>query len=50
MMTRCYASAIDIAVAAVESARGRGLMITPSFEDVRCIAATMLINETGGRK
>jgi len=50
VMARCYQSAIDIAAAAQEAARGRGLHITASFEDVRCIAATLCINETGGRK
>ena len=47
---RCYADAIEIAVSAVELARLKGLMITPSFEDVRCLAATLVITATGGRR
>lgn len=50
ILGRCYARAIGIALEAVEIARGKGLMVTPSFGDLRCISAALMISETrGGR-
>lgn len=49
IMARCYHQAIDVALAAVTYAESKGLRITPSFEDVRCLAATICINESGRR-
>jgi len=45
ILARCYSQAIGIAVAAVEAAREAGLMVSPSFEDLRCISSTLLISE-----
>jgi hypothetical protein len=50
IMARCYHQAIDVALGAVTYAEAKGLRITPCFEDVRCIAATICINESGGRR
>lgn len=49
ILARCYASAIEIALEAVETARTKGLMVTPSFEDLRCISSVLMIAETGRR-
>ena len=49
-LTRCYRDAVDIAVSASEYARSKGLVIAPSFEDVRALAATICINERDGRR
>ena len=50
ILARCYHQAIDIAVAATAYAETKGLRITPAFEDIRALAATICINETGGRR
>jgi hypothetical protein len=50
IMRRCYKAAIEIALEAVQTAHAKGLLISPSFEDVRAIAATLCITETGGRR
>jgi hypothetical protein len=49
ILTRCYAQGIEIALRAVETARQKGLMVTPSFEDLRCISSVLMIAETGRR-
>ena len=49
IMTRCYSCAIEIAVKAVDVAKAKGLMICPTFEDIRALAATLVITETGRR-
>ena len=49
ILKRCYDSAIQIALEAVETARTKGLMVTPSFEDIRCISSVLMISETGRR-
>lgn len=49
ILARMYPPAIEIALGAVEAARGRGLMISPTFEDIRTIATALFIAETGGR-
>jgi hypothetical protein len=49
ILGRCYSRAIDIALKAVETARTKGLMVTPSFEDLRCISTALMISETGRR-
>jgi hypothetical protein len=49
IMTRHYCSAINIALEAVKCAEAKGLRITPAFEDIRAMAATLLINESGRR-
>lgn len=49
ILSRCYESAISIALEAVETARTRGLMVSPSFEDIRCISSVLMIAETGRR-
>lgn len=49
ILARCYARSIDIALEAVETARGKGLMVTPSFEDLRCISTALMISEMGRR-
>jgi hypothetical protein len=38
-----YQAAVEIALAGVEACRARGLMVAPTFEDVRCIATTLFI-------
>jgi hypothetical protein len=50
IMRRCYTAAIEIPLEAVKTAHAKGLLLTPSFEDVRAIAATRCITETGGRR
>lgn len=50
ILSRCYHQAIDIALAATAYAETKGLRITPAFEDIRAMAATICINETGGRR
>lgn len=50
ILARCYHQAIAIALEAVEAARGKGLMVSPTFEDLRAMAATLHICETGGRR
>lgn len=47
---RCYDAAIANALYAVEQARAKGLMVSPTFEDIRCMATSMFIGETGGRQ
>ena len=49
ILARCYDRAIGIALLAVETARVKGLMVTPSFEDLRCISTALMISETGRR-
>jgi hypothetical protein len=48
-LARCYHQAIDIALAATAYAETKGLRITPAFEDIRALAATICINESGRR-
>lgn len=50
ILKRCYQDAVEIALGAVEFARGKGLTMAPTFEDVRCIASVLCIAETGGRR
>jgi hypothetical protein len=50
ILSRCYIQAIDIALASTAYAESKGLRITPAFEDIRALAATICINETGGRR
>jgi len=45
ILNRCYRNAVEISLEAVEFARQKGLMVTPSFEDLRAISATLLITE-----
>jgi len=49
IMARCYRQAIDVSLGAMKYAEERGLRLAPSFEDVRCLAATICINESGRR-
>ncbi|MES2137016.1 MAG: hypothetical protein V4502_08160 [Pseudomonadota bacterium] len=42
-----YPDAIEIALAGVAAAQKRGLMVAPTFEDVRCIATTLFIEHSG---
>jgi hypothetical protein len=49
ILKRCYDRAIQIALEAVENAKRQGLMVTPSFEDIRCISSVLMISETGRR-
>ena len=50
IMRRCYKAAIEITLEAVQTAQANGLLLSPSFEDVRAIAATLCITETGARR
>lgn len=38
-----FRAAVDVALAAIEIAKGKGLLISPAFEDVRCIATSLNI-------
>jgi hypothetical protein len=40
----CFRDATAIALAAVDIAKAKGLMISPTFEDLRCIATTLRIS------
>lgn len=42
----CFRDAVIIALAAVELAKAKGLLIAPAFEDVRCLATALHIAET----
>lgn len=43
---RCWRTAIDMAAAACEYAKEhKGILLTPAFEDIRAMAATLLIQE-----
>jgi hypothetical protein len=44
-----YPDAIEVLLAGVAAAKERGLMLAPTFEDLRCVAATLYITHTGGR-
>jgi hypothetical protein len=44
-MSRHYRNAIDVVADAVAYAREKGLVIAPTFEDVRCLAAVTAIAE-----
>jgi len=50
VFTRCYRDAVDIALATVAYAREHGMLLTPEFADVRALAATIAIQEQGGRR
>ena len=43
-MLACYCEAVDVAIGAQAYAKQHDLLITPSFEDVRALAATLYIN------
>lgn len=43
-----YPDAIEVALKAAAMAQAKGLMVSPTFEDVRTIATTLFINQTGG--
>lgn len=45
---RCYYEAIDISLRVMEHAKTRGLIISPTFEDIRAIGTTMYIQLTRG--
>lgn len=49
ILARCYRDAVDIALDAVSYAETKGLRVTPTFEDIRCISATLCITQTGRR-
>jgi hypothetical protein len=49
ILARAYIQAIEIALASTAYAESKGLRITPEFEDIRAIAATICISETGRR-
>lgn len=49
ILSRCYTHAVDIALVATAYAESKGLRITPAFEDIRALAATICISETGRR-
>lgn len=46
ILTRCYAQAIVLQVAALDQARAKGLHLTPTFEALQACAATLFIAET----
>lgn len=46
IFARCYAGAIDVTIAALESARQKGLQILPTHEGLQACAATLFIAET----
>lgn len=50
ILTRAYASAIDITVAAVDAARAKGLVFLPTHEGLQACAATLFINEMRARQ
>ncbi|HZC05344.1 MAG TPA: hypothetical protein VE338_06860 [Ktedonobacterales bacterium] len=53
-LMECYSDAIDVAIHASTYAKECGLLITPTYEDIRCMAATLHIDRTraeiGGRQ
>lgn len=46
ILNRCYAGAIEVTLAAVESARAKGLTFLPTHEGLQACAATLFIAET----
>lgn len=46
ILTRAYANAIEVTLAAVESARAKGLTFLPTHEGLQACAATLFIAET----
>jgi len=42
-----YPDAIEIALAGVAAAKAKGLMLAPTFEDIRTIATTLFIEHSG---
>jgi hypothetical protein len=50
ILSRCYIQAIDIALASTAYAESKGLRITPAFEDIRALAATICISDTQARR
>jgi hypothetical protein len=49
-MSGCYREAIEVTLGAISYAKEHGLLLTPTFEDIRCMAATLLIDSRkGGR-
>lgn len=43
-LAACFRAAVDVALDAVAYAKQRGLLLTPQFEDVRAMAATLHID------
>jgi hypothetical protein len=50
VLARCQIAAVAIALATVAHAKAHGLLITPTFEDIRTMGTVLHIAETGGRK
>lgn len=50
ILARCYQRGVEIALGAVDYAKTKGLTLAPTFEDIRCISAALMISETGGRR
>lgn len=48
-LARCYRDAVDVCLATLAYAKAKGLVIAPDFGDVRALAATICISETGRR-
>lgn len=46
----CFAIAVDVALATENYAERKGMDVRATFEDVRAMAATVFINEYGGRR
>jgi hypothetical protein len=48
-LARCYRDAVDVCLATLAYAKAKGLVLAPNFGDVRALAATICISETGRR-
>lgn len=50
ILARCYEKGIEIVVGAVNLAKDKyGLLLAPTFEDVRCVSTALMISETRPR-
>jgi hypothetical protein len=50
ILAGCYPDAVDVVLAGLAACKAKGLMVAPSFDDVRAIATTLFIQQTGGRR
>jgi hypothetical protein len=50
ILAGCYPDAVDVVLAGLAACKAKGLMVAPTFEDIRCIATALFIQQTGGRR
>lgn len=50
ILAACYPDAVDVVLAGLAACKAKGLMVAPTFEDIRCVATSLFIQQTGGRR